>query len=347
MRRIIIGYFFVAVLTVPLSAQATTPSRGIVCVRPVVTPPRVVRRVQPEYTPQAKLSGIEGTVGLHFAVTAEGRPTDIYVDSPMGFGLDESAYAALEKWEFQPATKRGWPLKVQARAEITFRLAEARVDPAAERQRVEFDEAVQTLKRPDASRAAAQRAVQSMMGLSGPGFAPAMLVVGTWMTNAEHVPRNVTEGLALIEKAAAMGNTDALYELALRRIEGRDLPRDPVRGFQEMGKAAERANKQALYYLGNAIQRGDFVPRDSDTAERYFEVCSALGVGQCQYRLGRILYHDADRGSHNYLQAIALFQLAAEQGIAEAKSFAAAEAPNLSADEITQVVKRKQQAMRK
>ena len=45
----------------------------------------------------------------------------------------------------------------------------------------------------------------------------------------------------------------------------------------------------------------------------------------CQYRLGRLLLDAPDRPERDYVQAVALLQLAGEQGLQDAKNIASRE----------------------
>jgi TPR repeat protein len=174
-----------------------------------------------------------------------------------------------------------------------------------------------------------------------------MYVVGSWKINGEHSPKNATEGLDLVQKAAAKNYGPALYEIALRRIDGPDLQRDIDKGLQEMREAATLGSRQAQFYLGNRYETGNGVPRELDRARRYFRLCAAQGVALCQYRLGRLLYYAPDRRERDYLQAIALFQLAAEQNLAEAKQLAFSEVLKLTAEQSTWVASLKRQILQK
>lgn len=206
--------------------------------------------------------------------------------SPLGFGLDEQAQAAVEKWEFAPGMKAGAPVKILAIVEVNFRFAGLLFDEKMERQRSAFNEALQTLSRANLNSNAVDRAVRSIMDLCQHKFAPAMYVAGSWKTTGEHVPKDAAEGLDLIQKAAAKNYAPALYEIAVRRIDGRDLPLDIDRGLQEMRAAAKLGNRQAQFYLGKRYETGDGVPRELDRAGRYYGLCGAQGVALCQYRWG-------------------------------------------------------------
>ena len=59
---------------------------------------------------------------ISFIVDTQGNPQDICVQSPAGFGMDEEAVKAAEKYRFQPATKDGTPVAVRIKLEMNFRL---------------------------------------------------------------------------------------------------------------------------------------------------------------------------------------------------------------------------------
>lgn len=59
------------------------------------------------------------------------------------------------------------------------------------------------------------------------------------------------------------------------------------------------------------------------------------------------LYDAPSRREHDYAQAIALFQLAADQGLSEAKQMAAAETPKLTSEQSAWVATLKRQIIRK
>lgn len=284
---------------------------------------------------------------LQIVVNEKGRAADISVLSPLGFGLDEQAQVAVEKWEFAPGMKGSIPVKILAIVEVNFRFVGRWFDEKAERRRTAFNVAWQTATRTNAGPAAVDRAVKSMLDLCRQKFVPAMYVVGLWKIDGEHVAKNATEGLDWIQKAADKNYGPALYEVALRHIDGRDLPVDPDKGLQEMRAAATLGSPQAQFYLGNRHETGDGLPREPDRARRYFRLCAAQGVALCQYRLGRLLYTAPDRPERDYLQAVALFQLAAEQGLAEAKEIASAEARKLTAEQRKWVTTLRGQIVRK
>jgi TonB family protein len=90
-----------------LNAQGLSSLDGAIRIGPGVTAPRLLHKVEPEYSPTARADHIQGTVVLELAVDEQGRPTGIHVISPLGFGLDERAQSAVETWRFTPGMKDG------------------------------------------------------------------------------------------------------------------------------------------------------------------------------------------------------------------------------------------------
>jgi len=313
-----------------LVAQNPAGPDDVLRVGPGVTAPRLLHKVEPQYSPVARADHIQGTIVLRLVVNEKGHATDINVISPLGFGLDEQALAAVQKWEFAPGMKNGRPVKILATVEVNFRFPELWFDEKAERQRTSFNITLQSLKRADASKTATDRAVKAMLDLARQRFPPAMYVVAIWETNGEHVAKDPEDAFALIQKAAAKNYGPALYEIALRRIEGRDLPKDVEKGLEEMRQAAIMGSPQAQFYLGNRYEKGSGVPRELDRARRYYRLCAVQRVALCQYRLGGLLFEAPDRLERDYVQAVALFQLASEQGLQEAKEIASNETAKLT-----------------
>lgn len=69
-----------------------------------VTPPRVLKKVDPRYPPIAKKNDIEGTVYVKILVDKSGKVENAYVSRSSGNGaLDEAAVEAAYKWKFTPA----------------------------------------------------------------------------------------------------------------------------------------------------------------------------------------------------------------------------------------------------
>ena len=75
-----------------------------------------------EYSKQAEKAKINGLVVLAMVVGTDGRAHNIsVVKAPPGYGLDEEAVKAVEKWRFKPGRSAGKPVAVEVRVEVNFR----------------------------------------------------------------------------------------------------------------------------------------------------------------------------------------------------------------------------------
>jgi TonB family protein len=66
-----------------------------------------VQKTDPEYTEEARLAELEGTVLLGGAIGEDGFAHDLEVLQPIGLGLDEKAIEAVKQWHFQPNVVTG------------------------------------------------------------------------------------------------------------------------------------------------------------------------------------------------------------------------------------------------
>lgn len=87
-----------------------------------VSQPKLLHKVEPQYSEDARKAKWQGTVTLSLTVDANGKPVDIKVTKPLGLGLDQKAIEAVEQWLFEPGKKDGKAVPVLASVEVNFRL---------------------------------------------------------------------------------------------------------------------------------------------------------------------------------------------------------------------------------
>jgi TonB family protein len=85
----------------------------------------VLKRVEPEYTPEARAAGLQGSVVLYLEVSAAGEVEAAHVIQSLGLGLDEKAVEAVKQWRFRPGTQDGIPVRAEQSAEVSFLLQPA------------------------------------------------------------------------------------------------------------------------------------------------------------------------------------------------------------------------------
>ena len=98
------------------------PLKGLPVGTAGVTAPRVLFRVEPEYSEVARALRFQGATVLKMVISVNGVARSIRVARRLGYGLDEKAMAAVRKWRFQPGMKNGEPVAVEATIEVNFRL---------------------------------------------------------------------------------------------------------------------------------------------------------------------------------------------------------------------------------
>jgi TonB family protein len=91
---------------------------------PDISAPRVIKRVEPRYTDEAKQARVVGTVILRSVIQTNGSADILKVVKPLPFGLTESALEALQQWRFMPAVRNGKEIPVAATIEVAFNLGE-------------------------------------------------------------------------------------------------------------------------------------------------------------------------------------------------------------------------------
>ena len=86
------------------------------------TPMKLVFKVEPEYSEEARKAKYQGTVVLAIQVGEDGRAHNIRVIRSLGLGLDEKAIEAVRQWRFNPGMCNGQAVDVKASVEVNFRL---------------------------------------------------------------------------------------------------------------------------------------------------------------------------------------------------------------------------------
>jgi TonB family protein len=309
-------------------AVSGSPSE-MLCLTPGVDPPVVMRRVEAEYTRDAREARIQGSATFELTVNETGHPHGIKLLSPIGFGLDERAQESLEQWRFRPARLNERNIAAVVLVEVRFRLPSAYYDAAAERRRTAFNVAVAQAKGRDL--ALVDPAVATLRQLAEQRFAPAMHFVAKL---DDLLGRADPAQVFRMVKAAAEANYGpALYEMGQYYLKGMQVPADAARGLRLVHEAAVLGSAAAQNDLGVRYESGAGVPRDTERARRYFRLCAAKGNALCQYRLARLLLSDKKCPERERMQAVAWCQLASER-LPEARQTADEELARMSPQQI-------------
>jgi TonB family protein len=99
-------------------------SEGVYRMGHAITPPSVLQKVEPEYSEEARIAKITGTVVVEAEIGTDGVAHNIHIKRGIGMGLDEKGIEAVQQWRFRPGTRinDGEPVAVLVNIEINFRL---------------------------------------------------------------------------------------------------------------------------------------------------------------------------------------------------------------------------------
>jgi TonB family protein len=88
-----------------------------------VSYPRLVSKVEPSYTEEARESRLSGLVLVSLEVGRDGKPQNMKVVRGLGHGLDEKAIESVRQWYFDPGMADGVPVAVgPLTVAVNFRL---------------------------------------------------------------------------------------------------------------------------------------------------------------------------------------------------------------------------------
>src|ERR1700733_13333048 len=81
-----------------------------------------IQKTEPEYTEEARVAELEGTVVLKGSIDEEGFARNLEVAESIGLGLDEKAIEAVKQWHFRPVVNQS-QLSVATQIPVNFRLS--------------------------------------------------------------------------------------------------------------------------------------------------------------------------------------------------------------------------------
>lgn len=119
--RLPAALFLTCVCAFCQQTQVPAPE-GVYHVGNGVTQPSVIGKTDPEYSEEARIAKMSGTVMISGVVGVDGKARDLQVVKSAGLGLDQQAVDAVNTWQFKPGLKDGTPVPVLVQVEVNFRL---------------------------------------------------------------------------------------------------------------------------------------------------------------------------------------------------------------------------------
>ncbi len=128
------------------------------------------------------------------------------------------------------------------------------------------------------------------------------------------VAADPAEAVRLQEKAAGLGNADALFELFVRHQTGLGVAPDERTAFEFLQRAAEAGHSRAMYNMGAMSATGRGLPRDPAVAVNWYTRASDAGNHRATAALA-VMYATGDGVSKDLEQAGRLFDLVEYMGV--------------------------------
>ncbi|MEO5821868.1 MAG: hypothetical protein ABIT71_15300 [Vicinamibacteraceae bacterium] len=141
----------------------------------------------------------------------------------------------------------------------------------------------------------------------------AHLLLGYMANRGYGLPADDVESARLHAVAAARGNADAQFELAVFAHTGRIAPPDQEAAVRWCRAAAARAHPRALYSLGAFYATGDGVPQDETEALACYLRAAEAGHGKAA-ATAAVMYWRGEGAAVDRQRARGLFHRAEEQG---------------------------------
>ena len=186
------------------------------------TPPRAIFSPEAEYTEEARAAKFEGTCVVQLIVGTDGKPSNIVVTKKVGYGMDERAVAAVSKWKFEPGRRNGRPVPSRLSLSLQFKIF------GADTQKY--------LKLSEKARS---------------GDPAAEFELANAFFEGRDIPKDESQGMALLERAARSGHPQAQFQM----------------GERAYGDGNDPANYVVAYYWYAQAERGGVQHADARVTE--------------------------------------------------------------------------------
>jgi len=87
-----------------------------------LTQMKLVHNADPQFSEEARAKKISGNVMVSLMVDPTGTPQDVWIERPMGYGLDEKAAQAVLKYVFQPQACHDKGEAVEIHVDVNFQI---------------------------------------------------------------------------------------------------------------------------------------------------------------------------------------------------------------------------------
>ena len=118
------------------------------------------------------------------------------------------------------------------------------------------------------------------------GFAPAQVILCTWMIEGRGGPEDSVLGLSYCEKAAKQDYPEAYTKLGEYYYEGKVVSRDYTKAIKYLSYASKKGSASAAFKLGFCFRNGYGSSQNQKEAFKYFQLSAERNYAPGQYALG-------------------------------------------------------------
>ena len=183
-------------------ASAAAPSGGSAASKAADVPARPIYSPDVEYTAEARAAKFEGSCIVRLTVGIDGKPSDVVVTKEVGMGMDERAVETVSKWKFEPARRHGRPVPTRVNLTLHFKLF------GGDAQRfIDLSEKARA------------------------GDPAAEFELAKAFFEGRAIPKDESQGLALLERAARSGHPQAQFQMGERAYGDGNNPEQYVPAY--------------------------------------------------------------------------------------------------------------------
>ena len=145
-----------------------------------------------------------------------------------------------------------------------------------------------------------------------------MTRIGTMYYNGNGVEQDYAKAMEWFEKAADLGNSNAINNIAWMYKYGNGVEQDHAKAMEWYEKAVELGDGTAMNNIGLMYYNGEGVEQDYAKALEWYEKAAELGQLKATNQIG-MMYYNGEGVEQDYAKALEWFEKAAELGNEDAK----------------------------
>lgn len=111
-----------------------------------------------------------------------------------------------------------------------------------------------------------------------------MLELGLTYQLGRHVKRDYAQAMVWFQKAAGLGNAEAMLRIGFLYSNGAGVPEDDAQAAAWYRKASDRGHGRAMFFLATAYWAGRGVPQDFVEAYKWLDLSATFASGEDRER---------------------------------------------------------------